>query len=145
MVWGREREARRRLSPPPASQTDSRSSHPRYVSGKISPTSSPNFRPLVPPALLRAGGPAADSQGEPLVPPEPPAITTLLRPGLRDRARPSSSLAYFSCPLSLTVSSKRHRQRVRVCLGTAGGYLLHCQHTSKARGRPLLLHGKEGY
>lgn len=86
-----------------------------------------------------------DSQGEPLVPPEPPAITTLLRPGLRDRARPSSSLAYFSCPLSLTVSSKRHRQRVRVCLGTAGGYLLHCQHTSKARGRPLLLHGKEGY
>lgn len=29
------------MSPPPASQTDSRSSHPRYVSGKISPTSSP--------------------------------------------------------------------------------------------------------
>ena len=75
----------------------------------------PNFRPRAPPLLLRAGGRTGshhspggpiDSQGEPLVPPEPPAITTLLHRGLRDRARPSSSLAYFSCPLPYGVFKK---------------------------------------
>lgn len=123
-------------------QTASRRSHPRYVSGKISPTSSPaqlsSTRSTRAPTGRRTG--SRHSPGGP--------STRKVNPSSLQNHWPLRRSSILACAtervpppplpispaLSLTVSSKRHRQRVRVCLGTAGGYLLHCQHTSKARG-----------